>query len=159
MKIFLVKVRIIIYKNERKNEMDLRTASGEIGQWHGMKVVAVRESNFVIDKANWNTIYALTNGNNDLKMVRVSDNGAKLLGMIDKDGNVREFDVPKVYKTYSKPVENKFERHNHDTDECPVRVEVEYAAVEVDMDYIERLMKPIDEYIHQMLEKSYDFSN
>lgn len=142
--------------------MDLRTASGEIGQWHGMKVVAVRESNFVIDKANWNTIYALTNGNNDLKMVRVSDNGAKLLGMIDKDGNVREFDVPKVYKTYSKPVEkkeNKFERHSHETNECPVHVEVEYNTVEVDMDYIEGLMKPIDEYIKHMLEKSYDFSN
>lgn len=142
--------------------MDLRTASGEIGQWHGMKVVAVRESNFVIDKANWNTIYALTNGNSDLKMVHVSDNGAKLLGMIDKDGNVREFDVPRVYKTYSKPVgkkENKFEHHSHDTDECSVHVGVEYTAVEVDMDYIEELMKPIDEYIHQMLEKSYDFSN
>ena len=34
-----------------KNEMDdLRTASGEIGQWQGMKVIAVRESNFTIDK-------------------------------------------------------------------------------------------------------------
>lgn len=142
--------------------MDLRTASGEIGQWHGMKVIAVRESNFAIDKANGNTIYALTNGNNDLKMVHVRNNVAKQLGMIDKDGNVREFDAPRIYKTYSKPVEkkeNKFERHNHDTDECPVHVEVEYAAVEVDMDYIERLMKPIDEYINQMLEKSYDFSN
>ena len=143
--------------------MDLRTASGEIGQWHGMKVVAVRESNFVIDKANWNTIYALTNGNNDLKMVHVSNDSVKLLGMIDKDGNVREYDVPMVYKTYSKPVEkkkNKFERHSHDNnDECPVQVDVEYTAVEVDMDYIEGLMKPIDEYIHQMLEKSYDFSN
>lgn len=135
--------------------MDLRTASGEIGQWHGMKVVAVRESNFAIDKANWNTIYALTNGNNDLKMVRVSDNGAKLLGMIDKDGNVREFDVPKVYKTYSKSVGTPVKKEN----KRDKSVEVEYTAVEVDMDYIEGLMKPIDEYIHQMLEKSYDFSN
>lgn len=136
--------------------MDLRTASGEIGQWHGMKVIAVRESNFVIDKANGNTIYALTNGNNDLKMVYVRNNIAKQLGMIDKDGNVREFDAPRVYKTYSKPVENKFKRHSHDTD---VQVGVEYAVVEVDMDYIAELMKPIDEYINKMLEKSYDFSN
>ena len=136
--------------------MDLRTASGEIGQWHGMKVVAVRESNFAIDKANGNTIYALTNGNNDLKMVHVRNNVAKQLGMIDKDGNVREFDVPKVYKTYSKPVEKKENKYSHDAD---VQVGVEYAAVEVDMDYIAGLMKPIDEYINKMLEKSYDFSN
>ena len=135
--------------------MDLRTASGEIGQWHGMKVVAVRESNFVIDKANWNTIYALTNGNNDLKMVRVSDNGAKQLGMIDKDGNVREFDVPRIYKTYSKPAGTPVKKEN----KRDKSVEVEYTAVEVDMDYIEGLMKPIDDYIHRMLEKSYDFSN
>ena len=132
--------------------MDLRTASGEIGQWHGMKVIAVRESNFVIDKANWNTIYALTNGNNDLKMVRVSDNGAKLLGMIDKDGNVREFDAPRVYKTYSKPAGTPVKKENK-------RDKSVETAVEVDMDYIEGLMKPIDEYIHRMLEKSYDFSN
>ena len=136
--------------------MDLRTASGEIGQWHGMRVIAVRENNFVIDKADWNTIYALTNGNSDLKMVHVSDNGAKLLGMIDKDGNVREFDAPRVYKTYSKPVEKKENKYSHDAD---VQVGVEYTAVEVDMDYIKELMKPIDEYINKMLEKSYDFSN
>lgn len=142
--------------------MDLRTASGEIGQWHGMKVVAVKESNFTIDKANRNTIYALTNGANDLKMIHVRDNVAKQLGTIDKDGNVNEFDVPRIYKTYSKPVEkkkNKFEGHSHDGNDCPVHVEVEYTAVEVDMDYIEGLMKPIDEYINSMLEKSYDFSN
>lgn len=132
--------------------MDLRTASGEIGQWHGMKVVAVRESNFAIDKANWNIIYALTNGNSDLKMVRVSDNGAKLLGMIDKDGNVREFDVPKVYKTYSKPAGTPVKKENK-------RDKSVETAVEVDMDYIAGLMKPIDEYINQMLEKSYDFYN
>ena len=132
--------------------MDLRTASGEIGQWHGMRVIAVRENNFVIDKADWNTIYALTNGNSDLKMVHVSDNGAKLLGMIDKDGNVREFDAPRVYKTYSKPAGKPVKKENK-RDKC------EYAAVEVDMDYIKELMKPIDEYINQMLEKSYDFSN
>ena len=132
--------------------MDLRTASGEIGQWHGMKVIAVRENNFVIDKANWNTIYALTNGNSDLKMVHVSDNGAKLLGMIDKDGNVREFDAPRVYKTYSKPAGTPVKKENK-------RDKSVETAVEVDMDYIEGLMKPIDEYIHQMLEKSYDFSS
>lgn len=135
--------------------MDLRTASGEIGQWHGMKVVAVRESNFAIDKANGNTIYALTNGNNDLKMVHIRNNVAKQLGMIDKDGNVREFDAPRVYKTYSKPVGTPVKKEN----KRDKSVEVEYTAVEVDMDYIEELMKPIDEYIHQMLEKSYDFSN
>ena len=129
--------------------MDLRTASGEIGQWHGMRVIAVRESNFVIDKADWNTIYALTNGNSNLKMVHVSDNGAKLLGMIDKDGNVREFDAPRVYKTYSKPAGTPVKKKN----------KRDNAAVEVDMDYIKGLMKPIDEYINQMLEKSYDFSN
>ena len=129
--------------------MDLRTASGEIGQWHGMRVIAVRESNFVIDKANWNIIYALTNGNSDLKMVHVSDNGAKLLGMIDKDGNVREFDVPRVYKTYSKPAGTPVKKEN----------KRDKTAVEVDMDYIAGLMKPIDDYINQMLEKSYDFSN
>lgn len=142
--------------------MDLRTASGEIGQWHGMKVVAVRESNFAIDKANWNTIYALTNGNSDLKMVRVSDNGVKLLGMIDKDGNVREFDVPMVYKVASKPVEKKKEEKENQveykTSKC-LGVGVECTEVEVDMDYIRRLMNPIDEYINHMLEKSYDFSN
>ena len=137
--------------------MDLRTASGEIGQWHGMKVVAVRESNFAIDKANGNTIYALTNGNNDLKMVHVRNNVAKQLGMIDKDGNVREFDAPRIYKTYSKPVEKKENKYSHDNND--EYVGVEYTAVEVDMDYIEELMKPIDEYIHHMLEKSYDFSN
>ena len=57
--------------------MDLRTASGEIGQWHGMRVIAVRENNFVIDKADWNTIYALANGKSDLKMVHVRNNVAK----------------------------------------------------------------------------------
>ena len=129
--------------------MDLRTASGEIGQWHGMKVIAVRESNFAIDKANWNIIYALTNGNSDLKMVHVSDNVAKQLGMIDKDGNVREFDAPRVYKTYSKPAGTPVKKEN----------KRDKTAVEVDMDYIKGLMKPIDEYINQMLEKSYDFSN
>ena len=129
--------------------MDLRTASGEIGQWHGMRVIAVRERNFVIDKADWNTIYALTNGNSDLKMVHVNDNGAKLLGMIDKDGNVREFDAPRVYKTYSKPAGTPVKKEN----------KRDNAAVEVDMDYIAGLMKPIDDYINQMLEKSYDFSN
>ena len=129
--------------------MDLRTASGEIGQWHGMRVIAVRESNFVIDKADWNTIYALTNGNSNLKMVHVSDNGAKLLGMIDKDGNVREFDAPRVYKTYSKPAGTPVKKEN----------KRDNAAVEVDMDYIAGLMKPIDDYINKMLEKSYDFSN
>ena len=135
--------------------MDLRTASGEIGQWHGMRVIAVRESNFVIDKADWNTIYALTNGNSDLKMVHVSDNGAKLLGMIDKDGNVREFDVPRIYKTYSKPAGTPVKKGN----KRDKSVGVEYTAVEVDMDYIKGLMKPIDDYINKMLEKSYDFSN
>ena len=129
--------------------MDLRTASGEIGQWHGMRVIAVRENNFVIDKADWNTIYALTNGNSDLKMVHVSDNGAKLLGMIEKDGNVREFDVPRVYKTYSKPAGTPVKKEN----------KRDKTAVEVDMDYIAGLMKPIDDYINKMLEKSYDFSN
>ena len=129
--------------------MDLRTASGEIGQWHGMKVIAVRESNFAIDKANGNTIYALTNGNNDLKMVHVRNNVAKQLGMIDKDGNVREFDAPRVYKTYSKPAGTPVKKEN----------KRDKTAVEVDMDYIAGLMKPIDEYINQMLEKSYDFSN
>lgn len=129
--------------------MDLRKASGEIGQWHGMRVIAVRESNFVIDKADWNTIYALTNGNSDLKMVHVSDNGAKLLGMIDKDGNVREFDVPRIYKTYSKPAGTPVKKEN----------KRDKTAIEVDMDYIKGLMRPIDEYINQMLEKSYDFSN
>ena len=135
--------------------MDLRTASGEIGQWHGMKVVAVRESNFAIDKANGNTIYALTNGNNDLKMVHVRNNVAKQLGMIDKDGNVREFDAPRVYKTYSKPAGTPVKKEN----KRDKSVGVEYTAVEVDMDYIEGLMKPIDDYINKMLEKSYDFSN
>ena len=129
--------------------MDLRTASGEIGQWHGMKVVAVRESNFAIDKANGNTIYALTNGNNNLKMVYVRNNVAKQLGMIDKDGNVREFDAPRVYKTYSKPAGMPVKKEN----------KRDKTAVEVDMDYIAGLMKPIDEYINRMLEKSYDFSN
>ena len=95
--------------------MDLRTASGEIGQWHGMKVVAVRESNFAIDKANGNTIYALTNGNNDEKKVHVRNNVAKQLGMIDKDGNVREFDAPRVYKTCSKRVEKKGNEYSHDS--------------------------------------------
>ena len=122
---------------------DLRTASGEIGQWQGMKVIAVRESNFTIDKAKRNTIYALTNGNNDLKMVYIQGNVAKQLGTIDRYGNVNEFETPKVY---SKPVENK----------C---VGVEYTEVQIDMDYLEGLMKPIDNYINYMLEKSYDFSN
>ena len=139
--------------------MDLRTASGEIGQWHGMKVVAVRESNFAIDKANGNTIYALTNGNNNLKMVHVRNNVAKQLGMIDKDGNVREFDAPRVYQTYSKPAGTPVKKENKYSHEDNEHVEVEYTAVEVDMDYIEGLMKPIDDYINQMLEKSYDFSN
>ena len=130
-----------------KNEMDdLRTASGEIGQWQGMNVIAVRESNFTIDKAKRNTIYALTNGNNDLKMVYIQGNVAKQLGTIDRYGNVNEFETPKIYKTYSKPVENK----------C---VGVEYTEVQIDMDYLEGLMKPIDDYINYMLEKSYDFSN
>ena len=71
---------------------------------------------------------------------------------IDKDGNVREFDVPKVYKTYSKPVGTPVKKENK-------RDKSVETAVEVDMDYIEGLMKPIDEYIHRMLEKSYDFSN
>ena len=135
--------------------MDLRTASGEIGQWHGMKVVAVRESNFAIDKANGNTIYALTNGNSDLKMVHVRNNVAKQLGMIDKDGNVREFDAPRIYKTYSKPAGTPVKKEN----KRDKSVGVEYTAVEVDMDYIAGLMKPIDDYINQMLEKSYDFSS
>ena len=133
-----------------KNEMDdLRVASGEIGQWQGMKVIAVRESNFTIDKAHRNTIYALTNGNNDLKMVYIQDNVAKQLGTIDRYGNVNEFETPKVYKTYSKPVTKK-------ENKC---VGVEYTEVQIDMDYLEGLMKPIDEYINNMLEKSYDFSN
>lgn len=129
---------------------DLRVASGEIGQWQGMKVIAVRESNFTIDKAHRNTIYALTNGNNDLKMVYIQDNVVKQLGTIDRYGNVNEFETPKVYKTYSKPVENKYE---YKTDKC---VGVECT---IDMDYLKGLMKPIDEYINHMLEKSYDFSN
>ena len=125
---------------------DLRTASGEIGQWQGMKVIAVRESNFTIDKAKRNTIYALTNGNNDLKMVYIQGNIVKQLGTIDRYGNVNEFETPKVYKTYSKPVARKENKY-------------EYTAVEIDMDYLEGLMKPIDDYINYMLEKSYDFSN
>ena len=140
-----------------KNEMyDLRIASGEIGQWQGMKVIAVRESNFTIDKANRNTIYALTNGNNDLKMVYIQDNVAKQLGTIDRYGNVNEFETPKVYKTYSKPVTKKENKYEYKTDKC---VGVEYTEVQIDMDYLEGLMKPIDEYINHMLEKSYDFSN
>ena len=130
-----------------KNEMDdLRTASGEIGQWQGMKVIAVRESNFTIDKVKRNTIYALTNGNNDLKMVYIQGNVAKQLGTIDRYGNVNEFETPKVY---SKPVAKK-------ENKC---VGVEYTEVQIDMDYLEGLMKPIDDYINYMLEKSYDFSN
>ena len=137
-----------------KNEMDdLRIASGEIGQWQGMKVIAVRESNFTIDKAKRNTIYALTNGNSDLKMVYIQDNVAKQLGTIDRYGNVNKFETPKVYKTYSKPVAKKENKYECKTDKC---VGVEYT---IDMDYLEGLMKPIDDYINKMLEKSYDFSN
>lgn len=134
---------------------DLRVASGEIGQWQGMKVIAVRESNFTIDKAHRNTIYALTNGNNDLKMVYIQDNVAKQLGTIDRYGNVNEFETPKVYKTYSKPVGTPVKKES----KRDKYVGVEYTEVQIDMDYLEGLMKPIDEYISKMLEKSYDFSS
>ena len=73
----------------------------------------------------------------------------------DKDGNVREFDAPRVYKTYSKPAGMPVKKEN----KRDKSVGVEYTAVEVDMDYIAGLMKPIDDYINKMLEKSYDFSN
>lgn len=140
--------------------MDLRTASGEIGQWQGMKVIAVKESNFTIEKAKENTIYALTNGPSDLKMVRVRDNVAKQLGTIDKEGNVSEFDVTRVYKVGSKPVEKKKKEEKESKAEykTPKYTGVEYTKVEVDMDYIRGLMDPIDEYINKMLEKSYDYN-